>query len=84
MTIIIVAIIYSGIQKDNAVVAENEKVAKKINDQIDEKNKKDKEIFKCAREDALAILDSSSSDDKTYLNSILQEHWLSRRKINIV
>ena len=35
---------------------------------------KDKEIFKCAREDALAILDSSSSDDKTYLNSILQEH----------
>ena len=34
---------------------------------------KDKEIFKCAREDALAILDSSSSDDKTYLNSILQE-----------
>ncbi|MDY2883007.1 MAG: hypothetical protein SOT71_10180 [Romboutsia timonensis] len=46
LTIIIVAIIYSGIQKDNAVVAENEKVAKKINDQIDEKNKKDKEIFK--------------------------------------
>ena len=35
---------------------------------------KDKEIFKCAREDALKILDSSSSDDKTYLNSILQEH----------